>query len=81
MVRLQAEKPFNYAGRDLAAGEEFEATDGDAFVLTSAAPPLARKLATATPPPVTPAEAQPALMEVEQPSRRRYSRRDMRAGS
>lgn len=81
MIRLQAEKAFNYAGRDLAAGEEFDATDGDAFVLTAAAPPLARKIAQALPPAVPTAEVQPALMDVEQPSRRRYNRRDMRAGS
>ena len=72
MVKLRAARAFNYAGRDLVAGEAFEATEGDALVLTRAAPPFAELAAVDDP--------QPSLPDVaEQQQPRRYNRRDMRA--
>lgn len=80
MVKLRAARAFNYAGRDLAAGEEFEATEGDAMVLTRAAPPLAKAASdSAAAQPSATAEP-PLLAAEEQETRRsRYNRRDMRA--
>lgn len=71
MPRLIATQSLRYASRNLRAGEEFDATDGDAKVLCAAG-----RAADAPPEPIqadAETEAEPAP-----PPASRYRRRDLR---
>lgn len=74
MQRLIANAALRYASRDLTAGEEFEASDKDAFVLTNTGKAKAKAKPEAKP------ETKPeAVEDAQPPAKRRYNRRDMRA--
>lgn len=70
-MRLVALDQFYYSGKLLKAGDEFDASEFDAMVLTKSKHPRAKQSDCAAP--VDEAPAQP------QPERRRYRRRDLRA--
>lgn len=84
-VTLLAQRPLDYAGRVVGAGEPFEATPIDAAVLTYRgqavfAPPGVR---SRPPAPVVPTAA-PSTADAAEPEagasrRRRYRRRDLTA--
>lgn len=78
MPRLIAKQDLRYAGRDLKAGNEFEAhTAGDARVLHATGK---ADYAAAGAMPTVDANPTPSAQEGQQQARRgRYNRRDMRA--
>lgn len=75
MPRLVAKSALRYASHDLKAGDEFEASESDAFVLKNTGKAHDAKVATAA------AKSEDGVSEPERPARqpRRYSRADMRA--
>lgn len=83
MQRMVANEAFPYAGRDLARGEQFEASDEDAKVLKilrrasdAIDPPAPEKIETAAMKP----ESGELFEEQNKPKpKRNYKRRDMRA--
>ena len=73
MPKLIAKERFYYNGRNVEADEEFDALEQDVVLLTDAVSPRARKSATA--------DTSVAPMTTEEaPKKRRYMRRDMKAG-
>lgn len=80
-VKLVAREKFYYSGRNLAAGEEFDALDQDVALLTASHSPRARR------PDSKPKQEQSESTAAEPmkvddasaPKRRLYQRRDMRA--
>ena len=68
MPKMIARKSFRYAGRSLAAGEEFSATDGDARVLSATGHAQVESVVEPT-------------AEIEATPRRRYRRCDMQAAT
>jgi hypothetical protein len=86
MPRLVANAALRYASRDLEAGEEFEASASDAFVLTKtgkAAPKADKNEAPETEGAAVDhaaaAENSAELFGEQGRQRNRYNRRDMRA--
>jgi hypothetical protein len=69
--RLVTTSALRYASRDLRAGEEFEASDTDAFILTKTGKAIAKAESKAG--------VEPESQADDQPRKRRYNRRDMRA--
>lgn len=69
-MRLTAKKELRYAGRQVLAGKEFEATEKDAKILIA----INRACLAVDPMP----EAEPEQKE-EAPIKRTYKRRDMTA--
>ncbi|MGK8471198.1 hypothetical protein ACRS34_09655 [Stutzerimonas stutzeri] len=69
-MRLTAKKELRYAGRQVLAGKEFEATEKDAKILIA----INRASLAVDPMP----EPQPEQKE-EAPKKRAYKRRDMTA--
>lgn len=74
-MKLIALKELRYAGRQLAAGEEFDASDRDGRLLTLIGKAEVAESAIGE---SEPEEVAPTT-EQEQPKRRTYRRRDMRA--
>lgn len=91
MPKLIAKEKFYYNGRNMEAGEEFEAEAQDVALLTDAVSPRAKLPVVAEKPeaaPPVPAVEPPALFQNKDqtaaddgraPSRRRYNRRDLRS--
>lgn len=82
MPKLIAKEKFYYAGRNVEAGQEFEAEQQDVALLTDSVSPRARvpeSTATASTEirAMTTTDAGDLLGESKQP--RRYNRRDLRA--
>lgn len=71
-MRLTAKKELRYAGRQVLAGKEFEATEKDAKIL------IAINRACLAVDPMPEPEPEPEQKE-EAPKKRTYKRRDMKA--